>query len=226
MAEKVIYYQCDKCGQVEPESRWIRGPNGSSSCLHCGSHSSDRKWPSAEVSEFIAFIRNYDTSVREYGQVASVFLSSVLELMFEQLLATMAYMDLTYDDAGLLVDALLEGYQGRSRMFALYKRIGYSNFHSAVRELGYGDFIKHWEEIVLARNGIVHGDLRKGDKVTPDLINKTIDEALAVFSQLHNLYNTESLEYKAWTERKRRLAEELSKLRKWTKSVDDASEFE
>lgn len=131
----------------------------------------------------------------------------------------MAYFDLTYDEAGILVHALIEGYQGRTRMFTLYKSIGYGTFHEAVQVVGIPQFTSHWDEIVRVRNQVVHGKFEKGKDIIPKLINTTIDEALAVFSQLHNIYNQESLVFRAATEKKRRMEEDLKKLNKWTTTI-------
>jgi len=213
------YFLCDNCDQIEPKSRWNKGSTGLLKCIHCDAEGTNGTWPTPEVGKLIEFILNYDQESPEYGQVTSVFLSSVLELMLEELLSTMAYFDLTYDEAGILVDALIEGYQGRTRMFTLYKTIGYGTFHEAVRDIGIPEFTNHWDEIAPVRNEVVHGKFEKGKDITPKLINTTIDEALAVFSQLHNIYNQESLIFRAATEKKRRMEEDLKKLNKWTTAI-------
>ena len=104
----------------------------------------------------------------------------------------MAFQDLLYEEAYLLVDALLEGYQGRSRMFTLYSKIGYGTFHDAVKKMGNKQFLSNWDVIVEARNNVVHGRINNCENITPDLVERTITDALDVFSQLHNQYNAES----------------------------------
>lgn len=192
------YFVCNRCGQIEPTSRW--GSNGEQlRCPHCFHTGFRNLWPPVEVKTFIDFIKNYDCEAPFYSQIATVFLSSFLELMFEELLSVMAYMDLLYDEVDMLVDALLDGYQGRSRMFVLYKRLGYGSFHKEVEELGYKKFLEHWDIIVSARNKVVHGKPKEGEKINSSIVKITIKEALSVFSSLHNRYNMESLHYSTAT---------------------------
>jgi hypothetical protein len=190
------YYICGKCYQIEPTTCWSRDANGQFKCIHCQTANKSGSWPSAEIMELFTFISSYDTGSSHYGQVISVFSSSLLELMLEELVTKMAYEDLTYDQGCMLVEALLDAHQGRSRLFSLYKRIGYSSFHEAVQRLGQGEFIANWDKIVEVRNKVVHGKIQEGNQITASLIKKTLDDALEVFSFLHNEYNKESLDYK------------------------------
>jgi hypothetical protein len=116
--------------------------------------------------------------------------------MLEELVTKMAYEDLSYEQGGMLIDALLAGYQGRSRLFSLYKRIGYGSFHEAAKELGHSEFLVNWDAIVAVRNKVVHGKLQERAEITQSLIEKTLDDALVVFYLLHNRYNKESIEYR------------------------------
>ena len=161
------------------------------------------------------FIVSLDEKSPHYPQVACVFLASALELFLERLLSVMAYQDLLYDDAGMLVDALLDGYQGRSRMFALYSRIGYGTFHDAVKKMGNKQFLSNWDTIVKARNNVVHGRLTDCKSIRQDLVERTMADALDVFSKLHNQYNAESLQYRLaienWKDQKKRSTKAFGK---------------
>ena len=134
-------------------------------CIHCQSKTKQFSWPSAEVERLITFVRNYESRAPEYSQVVSVFTSSLLELLLEELVTKVAYEDLTYDQGFLLVDALLEAYQGRNRLFSLYKRVGYGSFHEAVRDIGHGKFLLNWDTIVTIRNKVVHGKANEVDEL-------------------------------------------------------------
>jgi hypothetical protein len=96
--------------------RWALTKDQENKCIHCNAVGTQGEWPNAEVTELISFIRNYDSGSPHYNQVACVFTSSLLELLLEELLTNMAYMGLTFDQASILVDALIEAHQGRSRM--------------------------------------------------------------------------------------------------------------
>jgi hypothetical protein len=192
------YSQCTVCRQIEPEVNWLAAStNGSQKCLHCQSEGKQRAWPTAEVQELIGFVQDYDKASPSYSQVTCVFLSSALELMLEELLSVVAYMDLLYEEVSVLVESLLEAYQGRSRMLQLYKRLGYDSFPRELQKLGYSDFWEHWDRVASTRNHVVHGKPKEGERITPSLVDTTIQEALAVFALLHNQYNQESLHYKA-----------------------------
>jgi len=197
-----IYYICGKCNQIEPASRWAEEVNGEIKCSHCQTANERYTWPSTEVIDLLTFVRNYPADSPEYGRVTSVFASSVLELMLEELVTKMAYEDLSYEQGEMLINALLAGYQGRSRLFALYKRIGYGSFHEAANELGHSELLGNWDAIVAVRNTVVHGKLRERAEISHSLIEKTLDDALVVFYLLHNRYNKESIEYRYATKAK------------------------
>jgi hypothetical protein len=115
----------------------------------------------------------------------------------------MAIPDVPYEYVDMLIDALLDGYQGRSRMFTLYSKIGNGTFHEAVKKMGKKQFLVNWDTTVEARNNIVHGRLVNCVKITPDLVEGTIIDALYVFAKLHNQYNAESLQYKVALEKRK-----------------------
>lgn len=194
-----LYVKCGNCGQIEKEQ--VR-KNLRYKCKHCQQARSQTIWPAPELQNLFRFIDSFDEESPHYPQIACVFLSSAFELLLEELLSVMAYQDLLYEEADMLVDALLDGYQGRSRMFTLYSKIGYGTFHDDVKKTGNRRFMKHWDAIAEARNHVVHGRLNKCEAITPKLVEKAISEALDVFSQLHNRYNAESLRYRVALERR------------------------
>jgi hypothetical protein len=194
----ISYFQCTVCYQIEPEANWLAASTeGSRQCPHCHSAGKQRAWPTAEVQELIHFVQDYEKTSPSYSQVTCVFLASALELMLEELLGVMAYMDLQYEEASILVEPLLEAYQGRSRMLQLYRRLGHDTFPGELQELGHSQFWEHWNTIALARNRAVHGKPKEIEQVSPSLVGATIEEALAAFALLHNQYNQESLCYEA-----------------------------
>jgi hypothetical protein len=180
------YFECGDCGQVERGPAWegLRYK-----CKHCQKANSQTIWPTPELRNLLEFVGSFDEKSPHYPQVACVFLSSALEILLEQLLSVMAYQDLFYEQVDWLVEALLEGYQGRSRMFTLYSKIGYGTFHDAVRKMGKKQFLSSWDTIVESRNHVVHGRLTNCVAITPELVERTITDALVVFSQLHNQKN-------------------------------------
>lgn len=219
----VLHYQCRICWQIEPNTSWV-SEGGIKVCSHCGASNKHESWPSTEVRELLETVAKYkDVNSLEYGLVASVFISAALELLLERLLFTMAIENLHYEEAGHLVEYLLDSNQGRARRVKLYSLLGYDSLQNESSEVGYESFMKHWNEIAEARNKSVHGDLKASTKLEAPLIELTITEALAVFSKLHNKYSSESLSYKVATDRKQEFqkeyAKDLEKLRGWKKQV-------
>lgn len=188
------YIECSDCGQIIEGKAWT---GLRTKCKFCHKSIEQRIWPSPEVMNILVFINSHDVKSPQYPQIACVFLSSALELMLEELLYVMTFEDLLYEDAFVLADALFDGYQGRSRMFTLYSKIACGTFHGAVKKIGVSRFLKDWDILVDARNKVVHGNINKCEKITQDLIERTINDALIVFSNLHNQYNTESIKYKS-----------------------------
>ncbi len=191
------YFKCGDCGQIGKGPPW-KGLRYK--CKHCKKANSHTIWPGPELRSLLEFIGSFDEASLHYPRVVCVFLSSTFELLLEDLLVVMAYQDLLYDEAFMLVDALLEGYQGRSRMLTLYSKIGHGTFHDDVKKTGNKQFLSDWDVIVKSRNNVVHGRLITCEVITPELTERTITDALEVFSQLHNRYNTESLHYRVATE--------------------------
>ena len=194
------YVQCGDCGQVERGQAWEKLRY---KCKYCQQACSQTIWPAPELQNLLEFISSFNEKSPHYPQVACVFLSSAFELLLENLLTVMAYQDLLYDEAYMLVDALLDGYQGRSRMFTLYSKIGDGTFHDAVKNTGNNEFLSNWDTIVESRNNVVHGRLTDCKSITPELVEQTIADALYVFSKLHNQYNAESLQYRVALEKRK-----------------------
>lgn len=215
----MTYYQCERCWQIEPEPEWpVEQDN--KVCKHCHTSNCYKIWPSTEIRELFETITKYEkVDSFEYGLVASVFISAALELLLERLLFTMAIEDMLYDEVGHLIEYLLDSNQGRTKRIQLYKRLGYGSFEEESSEVGYRLFPQHWAEITQVRNKSVHGDLKEGAKLKSALVETTINEALAVFSELHNKYNAYGISYKAATDPVRGFEKEQEKLRKWNRQV-------
>lgn len=206
------YYNCKKCGQIEPISTWLKVGKRAIKCIYCKS-SKKIMWPNDDVKDLLDFILSYDVSQSKYSQVVPVFLCSAVELMLEKLLTIMAFMDLSYHDGFVLVDALIDSHQGRSKMLDLYRRIGHTSFHAEVKELGFNDYNKKWDGIVETRNKIVHGKIKNTPSLDSNYVFDFVCESLEVFRLLHNKYNQESLQYDIATKSpKKRMDEEIQKL--------------
>jgi hypothetical protein len=215
----MIYLQCTECSQIEPEPNWLTAQKGKK-CKYCGEVEKYELWPSAEISELFETIGKYNQQSFEYGLVASVFISAALELLLERLIFTVAIEGLLYDEVGHLIELLFDTNQGRVRRLQLYKRLGYGSFEKESKEIGYKDFLKHWDEIAEIRNKCVHGDLKECSKITSLLVETIIHESLAVFFKLHNKYNVESLSYDVATKPVKDLARDLEKLKAWKGQVN------
>jgi hypothetical protein len=195
------YFACGDCGQIEEGLPWVKLRN---QCKHCGKSNRQEIWPAPETRSLLEFINNYDTNSPHYTRIVAVFLSSSLELLLEKLLELMALVQFDYqiEDISVIMDAMIEGYQGKSRMLILFSKLGYGTFHQAVKKIKKEKFLKNWETITEVRNKVVHGKFEDQDRISPDLVEEIIIDSLYVFSQLHNEYNINSIQYRIATESK------------------------
>jgi hypothetical protein len=214
----MTYYQCTECNQIEVDSAWTIEQDNKI-CKHCGTSNKYKLWPSTEIIELFETIRKYNSESFEYGLVSSVFISAALELLLERLLFTMAIENLLYHEVSHLIEHLLDTNQGRSKRLQLYNRLGYESFEKEAKEVGYSQFLKHWNEIAQIRNRSVHGDIEEGTRLKSSLVETTISESLEVFSRLNNKYNMQSIRYDVATAPKKNLDKDLEKLKAWKRQV-------
>jgi hypothetical protein len=118
------------------------------------------------------------------------------ERLLEDLLHVMAFGELLYDEAALIVDALIDGYQGRARMLSLFEKIGYGSFHEEAVVVGVAEFPALWDQLAIERNALVHGKRRSNPlKKQPVDLECFAMSGLRLFAALHNRYNTESVSF-------------------------------
>ena len=189
------YFQCKECEQISSENE-IRFGKVDKKCPYCGIIDEVNIWPSAEIRELIKVVNNYNQNSIEYGFIASVFISTALEILLEQLLYIMAIENLSYDEADHLVSIILDFNQGRSRRLTLYKRLGFDSFETEVSKMGYKGFLVEWDKIAETRNKCVHGDLSEAKNVNSVLVESIMNNGLEVFRKLHNDYNKSTNRYR------------------------------
>lgn len=207
---KIVYKQCKNCEFIS-EGKKDDGVN----CPKCASADFDC-WPTLEVDNLFLLIHEKENQDPfEYQLIASVFCSAAFELLLEQLLFVMAIEDLSYEEAGHLVEKLLDSNQGKSRRLDLYSRLGYGSFSKEAKDLGYHSFLKEWDKLTMVRNQCVHGNIPKEITVTPTFTNKLIEDGMKVFSGLHNKYNEESLQFKIGLDRYQQEKLDLDLLQHW-----------
>jgi len=212
------YLKCQYCNQIEPKEVWVT-QYLTKVCMYC-SGSKFEKWPSQDIHDLFTHAKNYDQNDDHYSLVASVFISTALELMLENLLNLIFYLDGNYEEVGYLVYLLLDSYQGRSRRLLLFKKLNGRSFGAEAKDTGNRNFMKHWEDITQKRNVLVHGAEKHQKEVTPKQVATIIDEALDVFFKIHNKNNIESFEYDSYVNEKTVVAkkpskEDLRKLFRW-----------
>jgi hypothetical protein len=219
----MIYLECQNCGQIEPDCNWIIYQN-KKECKYCHEKENYELWPSSEIRTLFETIKNHkDIYSLNYVLISSVFISTALELLLEKLIYIVAFEDQLPEEIRHLIELLLESNLGRERRLKLFQKLGYDSFEGHSRELGYKDFPNHWGQIVKIRNKIVHGKLEGEYELPPNLVNITINEAIEVFSKIHNIYNLETIRYKVtggkYYEDQENLNGELLKLKRWKKMV-------
>ncbi len=197
-----VYLKCPTCRQIEIMTTYF------GCCPYCNAIRQKETWPDPELEYLFKAIDKLDKESPFYSQISCVFVCSGIELLLENLLSLMAYRDNMWEEVWLLVDPLLEAYQGRERMLMLYTKIGHGSFQNEVKKLGKSKFLINWNDLVKSRNLIVHGHFSDSKFITPIFIENIINDALEVFSKLYNEYNLESLVYKMATEKEERLTKE------------------
>jgi hypothetical protein len=168
-------------------------------CDFCGA-AERREWPPSDVRELLDHIAQLDPAAPHARRVGVIFSCIAFERLLEDLLFVLAFGELLYDDAGFIVEALVEAYQGRTRMLTLFKRIGYASFREHATEFGIPEFPGWWDQIAAERNALVHGRARtrsEGDQSID--LEQFIERGLRLFAALHNRYNAESAHFKVAT---------------------------
>lgn len=210
----MIYYQCEKCLQIMPETERLI-ENNKPHCKYCNSKNKFVLWPSIEIRELFSILPKYSPESTEYSLIASVLISSAFELLLERLLFTMAIENMSWEAVGHLIDYLLESNQGRTKRLHLYRRLGYSSFEKESQETGNKNFYSNWNTIAETRNKLIHGNLRNRAELTQALVDSTISEGLQVFSTLHNKYNAFAIHYEIAIESKNNILKDSEKLKRW-----------
>ena len=214
------YYQCNKCNQIEPKENWQR-PYLSLLCMHCF-RSEKAIWPSTDILDLFEHALNYEESSLHYSLVASVFVSTALELLLERLIFLTALQDLSAEEVDFYINLLLESYQGKSRRLQLFNKLAENSFEVEARVTGNKNFIKHWNNITKARNKLIHGGHQTHMEVTPNQINTIVEESLDVFHKIHNKYNQYTRSYAYYVNENKTTInkpsdKDIFKLNKWLK---------
>jgi hypothetical protein len=186
----IDYSRCHKCNQIVGrvgECEFCRGTRR-------------WEWPSPDTAELLNHALTLDPGAPHGRRIGVIFSCVAFERLLEDLLYAMAFGELLYDEASLIVEALIDGYQGRSRMLSLFARIGYGTFHQQADALGFPEFPMWWNEIVAERNALVHSRQRRssGDQKAVEL-EPFIHRGLQLFAALHNRYNMEATQFKTAT---------------------------
>ena len=159
-------------------------------CPRCNKKKSLSIWPSQEIIELLDYISMFNSKSKHFKEMSIVFLCSILELLLESTLVMMIWQELM-PEAFIIVDNMLNGYQGRNRLLLLYNKMGYGSFKEHLKEINKSEFLKNWDLIVEERNKIVHGKLGIyksyfNKNITHCLIRKQVKLSLEVFALLNN----------------------------------------
>ena len=111
------------------------------------------------------------------------------ERLLEELLYHILYADSEYNEIAILVEALMDAHEGRSRMLALFKKVAYGSFATEAAEVGFPHFAEKWQALVEERNRFIHGDRRPAASIKDyGNLHELGIEGLKVFMTLHNSY--------------------------------------
>lgn len=220
----IEYLKCNSCDQIEPKEVWVT-PYLTKECMYC-SNNTFEKWPSQDIQDLLNLAVGYDQNNDHYSLVTSVFISTALELMLENLINLVFSLDEFYEEVYTYVNMLLDSYQGRSRRLLLFKKLNGRSFGVEANNSGNKNFMKHWDGLTNKRNKLVHGVSKEKIVVTPKQVSIIVDESLDVFNKLHNKINVESPSYhysmeKGKSDSNKPSSDDLHKLLRWmNKDID------
>lgn len=192
MTTREAFVYCHYCHQIDRRERWVELAGLGNQCPHCKNSSHYSEWPSAETAELINIVRSLSGEEPHHLQVGCVFGCTALELLLEEVVSVIAYGNMLYEEVSMLVDALLDAHQGRSRLLQLYKKLAWAPFDVEATEMGHSDFSKKWEILSQARNKIVHGRRLEVPEVDLEGVCRTLTSGLEVIRLILNRHEKEA----------------------------------
>jgi len=222
--EKIkTYFECHRCHIIDTKENWSMTSN-KTICPECGKIEQFDIWPSSDVLDLIKHALEYVPASPYYGLVTSVFVCTAFELLLEKLLYIMALEDFWEEQVSVVIEKLIDAYQGRDRKLQLYTHVGWGRtFSEDVKSTGHKKFIEHWEKLVRIRNKSVHGDLELSAHIKPEHIETICIEGIDVFYKLCNIYTIDTWDYTYALEQSEHGSEakkEFEKLQKWKDNVE------
>jgi hypothetical protein len=216
-----MFIRCCRCWFVDEK----KTAEQNSACPRCGGMKFD-SWPQKEIVDLFSLIEKYELNDFENKLVVCVFLCSALELLLEEQVSALAYEEALIPEYSMLVDILLDTFQGRSRLLQLYNRLGFRKFSDDLRELNYLHFENDWKNLAEFRNKIVHGNPHVVQNIDESLLKRLLFESLKVFQLLNNINSQNYSMNSDLLNDKKQKEKDRNRLDKWVNNIKSFSDLE
>jgi len=195
------YRQCHSCEMIGVVSDTIKDPNDFV-CPECGRSNFSEEWPNSSVQRILDIISSPSDFDSDFERIACLLVTSCMEDLMRELIVVLAQQGTIYDEISLLIDPLLDGYQGKDRQLKLFRKLAYGSFKEECTQLGYPDFVSQWSQIVERRNHFAHTATNPRKESNEIHFGVFIHHSLEVFRKISNKYNVETTNYQSAMERR------------------------
>lgn len=177
------YIHCEDCDRLirDPTGRLI---NGDIPCPECGARCAFRVWwpYRPDITALLELVHGHHIlELAEQRVVASVFLATILEILFEvHLWGVLKRLGTCEKVAALLLDA----HRGRERRIRLHNRLMHHSLREILESAGLPDFLTAWKKLAEARNETVHGEWKAGSDLNVETIIHIRDHCFDAFAAI------------------------------------------
>ena len=188
------YRQCHSCETIckvsEPDAdEYV--------CIECGKKNFSEEWPNTSVQRLFDIVSSPSDLDSDYERIACLLVTSCMEDLMRELIVVLAQQGTYYDQVSLLIDPLLDGYQGKDRQLKLFGKLAYKSFKEECKEIEFPKFVSQWSEIVERRNHFAH-TARQPRKDSPQIaFDFFVQDSLEVFRRISNKYNKKTINYQS-----------------------------
>ncbi|MBT5270065.1 MAG: hypothetical protein HOL70_11550 [Candidatus Marinimicrobia bacterium] len=189
IANNTSYLICGSCNLVNQSEFWIVGDNKELCCPNCLAPGGSSSWPDLKVQQLFTSINNLHGELLEYNQIASILYVAAVRIMIEDLVRTIAFGDLMYEEAGHLVDTLLALNPKHEQLLKVLEELSSECYEDLVDDTSEENFYPTFLRIMNIRNQLLYGEYCDVSELPHEFIEQIIPKTLEIFSRLNNEHN-------------------------------------
>ena len=183
------YLMCRSCDLINQTEFWVVGDNKELCCPNCLAPGGSSSWPDLKVQQLFTSINNLHGELLEYNQIASILYVAAVRIMIEDLVRTIAFGDLMYEEAGHLVDTLLALNPKHDQLLKVLEELSGECYEDLVDDTSEENFYPTFLRIVNIRNQLLYGEYCQVSELPHEFLGQIIPKALELFSRLNNDYH-------------------------------------